>query len=89
MCTTVPVIQVQHLQLVVLVVGLSGFLLFFQQIKFLLAMRVSQHGEWAHVEADDFDGDCVLANSFLFLEDFGWWIKATYVVPKGNMGCVL
>ena len=25
-----------------------------------------------HQEASNFDGDCVLANSILFLQDFGW-----------------
>ncbi|KZP26721.1 hypothetical protein FIBSPDRAFT_909075 [Athelia psychrophila] len=42
-----------------------------------------------HVEADGFDGDRVLANSTLFLEDFGWWIEAAYAVPEGDMGRVM
>ena len=42
----------------------------------------------SHVEADNFDGDQVLANSVLFLEDFGWWIEAAYVIPEGDMGRV-
>lgn len=41
-----------------------------------------------HVEADNFDGDRVLANSILFLEDFGWWIEAAYAIPEGDMGRV-
>ena len=42
----------------------------------------------SHVEADKFDGDWVLDNSVLFLEDFGWWIEAAYVIPEGDMGRV-
>ncbi|KAF8234180.1 hypothetical protein L208DRAFT_1422760 [Tricholoma matsutake] len=32
--------------------------------------------------ANDFDGDCVLANSILFLQDFGWWIEIAYAILK-------
>lgn len=42
----------------------------------------------AHQEADNFDGDRVLANSILFLQDFGWWIEMLYAVPEGNIGRV-
>ena len=39
-------------------------------------------------EADKFDGDWVLANSILFLQDFGWWTEISYAVPEGDIGCV-
>lgn len=39
-----------------------------------------------HQEADGFDGDRVLANSILFLQDFGWWIEISYAVPEGDIG---
>lgn len=39
-----------------------------------------------HQEAEDFDGDRVLANSILFLQDFGWWIEISYAVPEGDIG---
>ncbi|KIM79541.1 hypothetical protein PILCRDRAFT_10365 [Piloderma croceum F 1598] len=42
-----------------------------------------------HVEADGFDGDRVLADSILFLENFGWWIEAVYAIPEGDMGRVV
>ncbi|EDR00803.1 uncharacterized protein LACBIDRAFT_333858 [Laccaria bicolor S238N-H82] len=41
-----------------------------------------------HKEADDFDGDHVLANSVLFLQDFGWWIEIAYAVSEGDIGRV-
>jgi hypothetical protein len=41
-----------------------------------------------HQEADDFDGDRVLANSILFLQDFGWWIEIAYAIPEGDIGRV-
>jgi hypothetical protein len=41
-----------------------------------------------HVEAEGFNGDQVLANSALFLEDFGWWIEAAYAIPEGDIGRV-
>jgi hypothetical protein len=41
-----------------------------------------------HVEAEGFNWDRVLANSALFLEDFGWWIEATYAIPEGDIGRV-
>ncbi|KAK7450181.1 hypothetical protein VKT23_013064 [Stygiomarasmius scandens] len=31
-----------------------------------------------HVENDQFDGDRVLANSILFMLEYGWWIEAAY-----------
>ncbi|KAF8159999.1 hypothetical protein B0H34DRAFT_797183 [Crassisporium funariophilum] len=37
-------------------------------------------------EVGDFDGDQVLANSILFLQDFGWWIEISYAVPEGDIG---
>ena len=39
-------------------------------------------------EVEDFDGDRVLANSILFLQDFGWWIEISYAVPEGDIGRV-
>lgn len=41
-----------------------------------------------HKEADHFDGDRVLANSVLFLQDFGWWIEIAYAVSEGDIGRV-
>lgn len=41
-----------------------------------------------HVESPGFDGDRVLANSILFLQDAGWWIEASYAVPEGDIGRV-
>jgi hypothetical protein len=42
----------------------------------------------AHQETDKFDGDRVLANSILFLQDFRWWIELAYAVPDGDIGRV-
>ena len=39
-----------------------------------------------HIEADDFDGDHVLANSILFIREFGWWIEMNYAVTEGDIG---
>ncbi|KAF7971926.1 hypothetical protein HWV62_19447 [Athelia sp. TMB] len=39
-----------------------------------------------HIERPGFDGDRVLANEELFLEDHGWWIEAAYAVPDGDVG---
>lgn len=41
-----------------------------------------------HQEADKFDDDRVLANSILFLQDFGWWTEMSYAVPEGDIGRV-
>lgn len=41
-----------------------------------------------HVEAKGFDGDRVLANAILFLQDAGWWVEANYAVPDGDIGRV-
>ena len=41
-----------------------------------------------HQETEAFDGDRVLANSILFLQDFGWWIELGYAVPEGDIGRV-
>lgn len=41
-----------------------------------------------HVEKPGFDGDRVLANEQLFLQDHGWWIEAAYAVPEGDVGRV-
>ncbi|KAF7971918.1 hypothetical protein HWV62_19431 [Athelia sp. TMB] len=41
-----------------------------------------------HIERPGFDGDRVLANEELFLEDHGWWIEAAYAVPDGDVGRV-
>ncbi|KIJ89643.1 hypothetical protein K443DRAFT_154869, partial [Laccaria amethystina LaAM-08-1] len=37
---------------------------------------------------NNFDGDRVLANSILFLQDFGWWTEIAYAVPEGDIGRV-
>jgi hypothetical protein len=39
-----------------------------------------------HKEKDGFDGDRVLANAILFVQDAGWWIEAAYAVPEGDIG---
>jgi hypothetical protein len=39
-----------------------------------------------HQEAANFNGDRVLANSILFLQDFGWWTEISYAVPEGDIG---
>lgn len=41
-----------------------------------------------HQEDVHFDGDRVLANSILFLQDFGWWTEIAYAVPEGDIGRV-
>ena len=41
-----------------------------------------------HQEASNFDGDYVLANSILFLQDFGWWNEIAYAIPEGDIGRV-
>jgi hypothetical protein len=40
------------------------------------------------VEKAGFDGDRVLANAILFLQDAGWWVEAAYAVPEGDIGRV-
>ena len=40
----------------------------------------------AHQESKNFDGDRVLANSILFLQDFGWWMELAYAIPEGDIG---
>ena len=42
----------------------------------------------AYEETDKFDGDRVLANSILFLQDFGWWTELAFAVPEGDIGRV-
>ncbi|KAG6818589.1 hypothetical protein H0H93_003702 [Arthromyces matolae] len=37
---------------------------------------------------EKFDGDQVLANEILFLQDAGWWIEASYAIPEGDIGRV-
>ena len=39
-----------------------------------------------HEEAANYDGDRVLANSILFLQDFGLWTEIAYAVPEGDIG---
>ena len=39
-----------------------------------------------HQESNKFDGDRVLANSILFLQDFGWWMELAYAIPEGDIG---
>lgn len=34
-----------------------------------------------HQSANGFDGDQVLANSILSLQDFGWWAEIAFAVP--------
>ncbi|KAK6996062.1 hypothetical protein R3P38DRAFT_3329624 [Favolaschia claudopus] len=38
------------------------------------------------VEDEGFEGDLVLANEILFLQDMGWWIIANHAVPDGEIG---
>lgn len=40
----------------------------------------------AHIEEPGFDGDRVLANSILFLMEYGWWIEVGYAIPDGDIG---
>lgn len=42
----------------------------------------------AHQESKDFDGDRVLANSILFMQDFSWWMELAYAIPEGDIGRV-
>ncbi|KAF9033045.1 hypothetical protein BDZ89DRAFT_1012477 [Hymenopellis radicata] len=37
---------------------------------------------------EGFDGDQVLANSILYLRDFGWWTEISYAVADGDIGRV-
>lgn len=39
-----------------------------------------------HTEVEGFDGDRVLANSIIFLTEYGWWIEASYAIPEGDIG---
>lgn len=39
-----------------------------------------------HDEVANFDGVRVLANSILFLQDFGLWTEIAYAVPEGDIG---
>lgn len=39
-----------------------------------------------HEEKKNFDGDRVLANSILFMREFGWWVEMAYAVPEGDIG---
>ncbi|KAF8184385.1 hypothetical protein K438DRAFT_1544545, partial [Mycena galopus ATCC 62051] len=41
-----------------------------------------------HQEKPGFDGDRVLRNSQIFLQDFGWWIEFAHSVPEGDIGRV-
>ncbi|THU96622.1 hypothetical protein K435DRAFT_664083 [Dendrothele bispora CBS 962.96] len=40
----------------------------------------------SHIEDDEFDGDRVLANSILFMYEYGLWIEAAYAIPEGDIG---
>ncbi|KAJ7633589.1 hypothetical protein DFH06DRAFT_1139927 [Mycena polygramma] len=42
----------------------------------------------AHTEKPEFDGDRVLRNSQIFMQDFGWWIEFAHAVPEGDIGRV-
>ncbi|KAE9394068.1 hypothetical protein BT96DRAFT_828278 [Gymnopus androsaceus JB14] len=46
----------------------------------------SEESSKVHKEAPGFDGDCVLANSILFLMEYGYWIEASYAIPDGDIG---
>lgn len=50
--------------------------------------RPSENLPKVHQETGIFDGDRVLANSILFLQNFGWWIELGYAVPEGDIGRV-
>jgi hypothetical protein len=39
-----------------------------------------------HTETPGFDGDRVLANSILFMLEYGWWLEAAYAIPEGDIG---
>jgi hypothetical protein len=46
----------------------------------------SENVPTAHIEAEGFDGDRVLANSILFMLEYGWWLEAAYAIPEGDIG---
>ncbi|KAJ7811696.1 hypothetical protein B0H14DRAFT_3479507 [Mycena olivaceomarginata] len=52
-------------------------------------VAASNKGPKTHVEPEDFDGDHVLSNSIIFLQEFGWWIELCYAIPEGDIGRVL
>ncbi|KAJ7883176.1 hypothetical protein B0H14DRAFT_3082456 [Mycena olivaceomarginata] len=52
-------------------------------------VAASNKGPKTHVEPEDFDGDRVLSNSIIFLQEFGWWIELCYAIPEGDIGRVL
>ncbi|KAJ7819133.1 hypothetical protein B0H14DRAFT_3473322 [Mycena olivaceomarginata] len=52
-------------------------------------VAASNKGPKTHVELEDFDGDRVLSNSIIILQEFGWWIELCYAIPEGDMGRVL
>ena len=39
-----------------------------------------------HVEVAGFKGDRVLANSQLFMIEFGWWTEIAYAISEGDIG---
>lgn len=48
--------------------------------------RILEAAPQGHIEAEGFDGDRVLANSILFLLEYGWWMEAAYAIPEGDIG---
>ncbi|KAJ7846488.1 hypothetical protein B0H14DRAFT_3086277 [Mycena olivaceomarginata] len=52
-------------------------------------VAASNKGPKTHVEPEDFDGDRVLSNSIIFLQEFGWWVELCYAIPEGDIGRVL
>ncbi|KAF8143043.1 hypothetical protein K438DRAFT_2111093, partial [Mycena galopus ATCC 62051] len=50
--------------------------------------KPAETGPKVHQEKPGFDGDRVLRNSQIFLQDFGWWIEFAHSVPEGDIGRV-
>lgn len=46
----------------------------------------AEDNEPPYKEIDNFDGDCILANSILFLWDFSWWMELVYTTADGDIG---
>ncbi|KAJ7906434.1 hypothetical protein B0H13DRAFT_1880588 [Mycena leptocephala] len=50
--------------------------------------KPAEAGPKVHQEKPGFDGDRVLRNTQIFLQDFGWWIEFSHSVPEGDIGRV-
>jgi hypothetical protein len=53
------------------------------------SLRSDKNGVEGYIEEEGFEGDCVLANAEVFLQEFGWWIVADYCIPEGAVGSLL